>query len=66
VKCGVCGKTLTVGVPWAQEASGFTLLFEALGLTLCRDGLTVKHAAQMLRMRDKGRFQPLLQSLKGT
>jgi transposase len=53
VKCEACGKTLTVGVPWAREGSGFTLLFEALGLTLCRDGLTVKHAAQMLRVRDK-------------
>lgn len=53
VKCSACGKTLTAGVPWAREGSGFTVLFEALGLTLCRDGLTVKHAAQMLRIRDK-------------
>lgn len=53
VGCTACGKTLSVGVPWAREGSGFTLLFEALGLTLCRDGLTVKHAAQMMRIRDK-------------
>jgi transposase len=53
VGCKACGKTLTVQVPWAREGSGFTLLFEALALSMCRDGLTVKHAAQMLRVRDK-------------
>lgn len=39
-------------MPWAREGSGFTLLFEALGLSLCRD-LPVRQAAQMLRVRDK-------------
>ena len=53
VGCTACGKTLNAGVPWAREGSGFTLLFEALALSLCRDGLTVKHAAQMLRIGDK-------------
>jgi transposase len=39
-------------VPWAREGSGFTLLFEALALTMCT-GLPVRQTAQMLRVRDK-------------
>ena len=39
-------------MPWAREGSGFTLLFEALALTMCQ-GLPVRQAAQMLRVRDK-------------
>ena len=41
-----------MAVPWAREGSGFTLLFEALALTLCQ-GLPVRQTAQMLRVRDK-------------
>lgn len=52
VGCGVCGKTQQVAVPWAREGSGFTLLFEALALTMC-NGLPVRQTAQMLRVRDK-------------
>ena len=52
VGCTVCGKTSQVPVPWAREGSGFTLLFEALALTMCQ-GLPVRQAAQMLRVRDK-------------
>jgi transposase len=52
VGCTVCGKTTQIAVPWAREGSGFTLLFEALALTLCQ-GLPVRQAAQMLRVRDK-------------
>ena len=52
VGCSACGKTTQVQVPWAREGSGFTLLFEALALTLCQ-GLPVRQAAQMLRVRDK-------------
>jgi transposase len=33
VGCTACGKTTQIGVPWAREGSGFTLLFEALALT---------------------------------
>jgi transposase len=51
VGCTVCGKTSQVSVPWAREGSGFTLLFEALALTMCQ-GLPVRQAAQMLRVRD--------------
>ncbi len=52
VGCTVCGKTTQIPVPWAREGSGFSLLFEALSLTLCQ-GLPVRQAAQMLRVRDK-------------
>ena len=52
VACASCGKTTTQPVPWAREGSGFTLLFEALALTLCQ-GLPVRQAAQMMRVRDK-------------
>lgn len=36
-------------MPWAREGSGFTLLFEALALTLCRE-LPVNQAARQLRV----------------
>ena len=49
VGCTACGKTTQVPVPWAREGSGFTLLFEALALTMCQ-GLPVRQAAQMLRV----------------
>jgi transposase len=52
VACAGCGKTRQVGVPWAREGSGFTALFEALALALCRD-LPVKQAAALLRCADK-------------
>ena len=52
VGCAACGKTSQVPVPWAREGSGFTLLFEALALTMCQ-GLPVRQAARMLRVRDK-------------
>lgn len=52
VDCSACGKTTQLPVPWAREGSGFTLLFEALALAMCQ-GLAVRQAAQMLRVRDK-------------
>ena len=52
VACSACSKTTQMPVPWAREGSGFTLLFEALALSMCR-GLPVRQAAQMLRVRDK-------------
>jgi transposase len=50
--CVGCGKTSQVGVPWAREGSGFTALFEALALALCRE-LPVAQAAALLRCADK-------------
>ncbi len=52
VACTGCGKTTQVGVPWAREGSGFTALFEALALSLCRE-LPVRQAAALLRCSDK-------------
>ncbi len=52
VDCTSCGKTTQISVPWAREGSGFTLLFEALALTMCQD-LPVRQAARWLRVRDK-------------
>ena len=52
VRCGGCGKTTQVAVPWAREGSGFTLLFEALALSLCRE-LPVNQAAGLLRVAAK-------------
>jgi transposase len=52
VNCSACGKTSQMLVPWAREGSGFTLLFEALALSMCQ-GLPVRQAARMLRVRDK-------------
>jgi transposase len=44
---------------WAREGSGFTALFEALALSLCRE-LPVRQAAELLRCADK----PLWRRLK--
>ncbi len=52
ISCSACGKTTQLPVPWAREGSGFTLLFEALALAMCQ-GLPVRQAAQMMRVRDK-------------
>ncbi|MFV0681232.1 ISL3 family transposase, partial [Ottowia sp.] len=52
VGCTACGKTSQAPVPWAREGSGFTMLFEALAISLCQQ-LPVRQAAQMLRVSDK-------------
>ena len=52
VQCAGCGKTTQLPVPWAREGSGFTLLFEALGLSLCRE-LPVRQAANQMRVAAK-------------
>jgi transposase len=52
IHCDDCAKTTQVEVPWAREGSGFTLLYEALALSLCQD-LPVRQAAQQLRCNDK-------------
>ena len=46
VKCGHCGKVTQVAVPWARPGSGFTLLMDALVLTLAKK-LPVSAIAQM-------------------
>lgn len=52
VSCTACGKTAQMQVPWAREGSGFTALFEALALSLCR-AMPVRQAAALLRCSDK-------------
>jgi transposase len=52
VACAACGKTTQVEVRWARPGSGFTLLFEALALSLCRS-LPVAQAAAQLRVASK-------------
>ena len=46
VKCGRCGKVTQVEVPWARPGSGFTLLMDALVLTLAKK-LPVSAIAQL-------------------
>ena len=52
VACRACSKTTQLAVPWARPGSGFTAVFEALALALCRE-LPVRTAAELLRCRDK-------------
>ena len=52
VQCSGCGKTTQLPVPWAREGSGFTLLFEALSLSLCRE-MPVRQAANQMRVAPK-------------
>jgi transposase len=52
VDCSACGKTTQADVPWARPGSGFTLLFEALSLSLCQS-LPVAQAAAQLRVASK-------------
>jgi transposase len=41
----------TVGVPWAREGSGFTLMFEAMAMLLCAQ-MPVADAAELLGEQD--------------
>lgn len=52
IQCSGCGMTTQMTVPWAREGSGFTLLFEAVGLSLCRE-LPASQAANHLRVTSK-------------
>ena len=51
VHCGACAKTTRIPVPWARPNSGFTLLMEALIVTLCQ-AMTVRQVAQLLAVSD--------------
>ena len=50
VNCKRCG-VKTVRVPWSRPESGFTLLFEAIIIMLCRS-MPVKAVARMLNVHD--------------
>jgi transposase len=51
VRCSACAKTTQVVVPWARPDSGFTLLMEALIVTLCQ-AMPVRQVAQLLTVSD--------------
>ena len=51
VNCAACG-VKTVEVPWARAGSGFTLLFEALVMTLAQ-AMPVQAAARLMGEHDK-------------
>jgi transposase len=51
VRCSACGKTAQVPVPWARAGSGFTLLMEALLVTLCQ-AMPVRQVARLLSVSD--------------
>jgi transposase len=51
VRCQACAKTTQVDVPWARPNSGFTLLMEALLVTLCK-AMPIRQVAQLLGVSD--------------
>jgi transposase len=50
IKCDTCG-TLLIDVPWARPGSGFTLLFEAMIMTLAKS-MPVKTIAEFVKEHD--------------
>lgn len=58
VRCSACGKTSQVPVPWARVGSGFTLLMEALVVTLCQ-AMPVRQVAQLLAVSDQRLWRTL-------
>ncbi len=58
VACSACGATTQLSVPWAREGSRFTLLFEALGLTLARE-MPVAACARILRCADNALWRQI-------
>jgi len=58
VRCGDCGKTTQVAVPWARPGSGFTELFEAMVVTLCAQ-MPVQAVARHLGVGDDALWRVL-------
>jgi len=58
VKCAQCGKVTQVEVPWARPGSGFTLLMDALVLTLATK-LPVSAIAQMFGVSENRIWQAI-------
>lgn len=58
IGCSVCQGTTQLGVPWAREGSRFTLLFEALSLTLARE-MPVAACARILRCTDNALWRQI-------
>lgn len=49
VRCGHCGKTTQIVVPWARPQAGFTQLMEALIITLCK-AMPVAQVADLMNV----------------
>lgn len=58
IACSVCHASRQLGVPWAREGSRFTLLFEALSLTLARE-MPVSACARILRCSDNALWRQI-------
>ena len=58
VSCSACGSTSQLSVPWAREGSRFTLMFEALALTLARE-MPVAACARILRCADNALWRQI-------
>jgi transposase len=54
----MCGATTQLSVPWAREGSRFTLMFEALALTLARE-MPVAACARILRCADNALWRQI-------
>ena len=58
VSCNACQGTSQLGAPWAREGSRFTLMFEALALTLARE-MPVSACARILRCSDNALWRQI-------
>jgi transposase len=58
IACSACQGTTQLNVPWAREGSHFTLLFEALALTLARE-MPVSACARILRCSDNALWRQI-------
>ena len=58
IACNACQGTTQLNVPWAREGSHFTLLFEALALTLARE-MPVSACARILRCSDNALWRQI-------
>jgi transposase len=58
IACSACQGTTQLNVPWAREGSRFTLMFEALALTLARE-MPVSACARILRCSDNALWRQI-------
>ena len=58
IACNACQGTTQLQAPWAREGSRFTLLFEALSLTLARE-MPVSACARILRCSDNALWRQI-------
>ncbi|MCG5539439.1 helix-turn-helix domain-containing protein [Halorhodospira sp. 9622] len=63
VRCQNCAKTTEIEVPWARPGSGFSQLFEAMAITLCRE-MPLRKVANLLCISEDALWQILPGSLR--